>query len=230
MMYMFKYKEAYKEEDKRILEVNILPEKCCNFDCIFCPIGRSNNKTDLVKDYKDVDANIADLKHKIESSSADLVFINSSGEALFHSGIDRIIDSIKSQGKLVRLLSNGYILNDESLKKIASKCDEVIGEIKVISELDFQKLQRPLNGYTLEDHIFNMVTFRNFYKGKFILEMTIIKGYNDTNDAVEKMERIIRMIKPDEIIVVTMDGVFEKKLGVTDDVLESIKSKLINVI
>ncbi|MGX8794680.1 radical SAM protein [Fusibacter sp. JL298sf-3] len=229
-MYMFKYKEAYKEEDKRILEVNILPEKCCNFDCIFCPIGRSNNKTDLVKDYKDVDANIADLKHKIESSSADLVFINSSGEALFHSGIDRIIDSIKSQGKLVRLLSNGYILNDESLKKIASKCDEVIGEIKVISELDFQKLQRPLNGYTLEDHIFNMVTFRNFYKGKFILEMTIIKGYNDTNDAVEKMERIIRMIKPDEIIVVTMDGVFEKKLGVTDDVLESIKSKLINVI
>ena len=31
----FTYKDVYTEDEKRILEINILPEKCCNFDCIF---------------------------------------------------------------------------------------------------------------------------------------------------------------------------------------------------
>ena len=42
----FSYKDIYIEDGKRVLEVNILPEKHCNFDCIFCPIGRSQNKVD----------------------------------------------------------------------------------------------------------------------------------------------------------------------------------------
>ncbi|MPM49406.1 hypothetical protein SDC9_96135 [bioreactor metagenome] len=37
----FTYKDVYIEDEKRVLEINILPEKCCNFDCIFCLIGRA---------------------------------------------------------------------------------------------------------------------------------------------------------------------------------------------
>ena len=40
----FSYKDVYVEEGKKVLEINILPEKYCNFDCVFCPIGRSKNK------------------------------------------------------------------------------------------------------------------------------------------------------------------------------------------
>ena len=43
-MEQFTYKPIYKEEGRRILELNILPEKYCNFDCVFCPIGRSAHK------------------------------------------------------------------------------------------------------------------------------------------------------------------------------------------
>ena len=32
-MELFTYKELYEEDGKRILEVNVLPEKYCNFDC-----------------------------------------------------------------------------------------------------------------------------------------------------------------------------------------------------
>jgi wyosine [tRNA(Phe)-imidazoG37] synthetase (radical SAM superfamily) len=45
----FSYKDIYIEDERRVLEVNILPEKYCNFDCIFCPIGRSQNKVDTQK-------------------------------------------------------------------------------------------------------------------------------------------------------------------------------------
>ena len=45
-MSFFTYKDVYFEEGVKVLEVNLLPEKYCNFDCIFCPIGRSQNKID----------------------------------------------------------------------------------------------------------------------------------------------------------------------------------------
>ena len=45
-MSFFTYKDVYFEEGIKVLEVNLLPEKYCNFDCIFCPIGRSQNKID----------------------------------------------------------------------------------------------------------------------------------------------------------------------------------------
>jgi wyosine [tRNA(Phe)-imidazoG37] synthetase (radical SAM superfamily) len=172
----FSYKDIYIEEGKRVLEINILPEKYCNFDCIFCPIGRSKNKVDTQKSFDEIDRSLIELESRIENTKAELVFINSKGEALVNEKIIDVINLIKGKGLPVKLLSNGYILNRPEYKEIANVCEEVIGEIKVISNEDFQKIQRPIEGYTFEEHISNMKAFREQYKGKFILEITILKG------------------------------------------------------
>ena len=41
-----------------------------------------------------------------------------------------------------------------------------------------QKVQRPIKGYTLVEYISKMFSINKQYKGKFIFEVTIIKGYN----------------------------------------------------
>lgn len=63
----------------------------------------------------------------------------------------------------VRLLSNGYLLGKDKFINIANKCDEIIGEIKTITEEDFQKVQRPIEGNNLEEYISNMVKFNKQY-------------------------------------------------------------------
>ena len=226
----FSYKDIYIEDGKKVLEINILPEKHCNFDCIFCPIGRSKNKIDTQRSFGKIDKSLIELSKKIEDSNPDLVFINSMGEALIHDKIEEIINFIKSKGLIVKLLSNGYLLAKSEYMKIANKCDEVIGEIKVITDEDFQKLQRPIEGYTLEQHIKNMSDFNKQYKGKFIFEITIIKGYNDDDKSVEKIKDAIRYISPNEVIVVRMDDEpFKKKLGISDKRYEKIKKELISI-
>lgn len=62
----FTYKDIYIEEGKRILEINILPTKHCNFDCIFCPIGRSENKVDDQKAFENVDSSMHELGRMIK--------------------------------------------------------------------------------------------------------------------------------------------------------------------
>ena len=105
----FTYKDVYIEEGKKVLEVNILPEKHCNFDCIFCPIGRSKNKVDTQKSFDEIDISLAELNKKIDETKAELVFINSKGEAFINDKILDIIDFIKNKGVSVRLLSNGSL-------------------------------------------------------------------------------------------------------------------------
>ncbi|KGO14608.1 radical SAM protein [Clostridium botulinum] len=226
----FNYKDIYIEDGRRVLEVNILPEKYCNFDCIFCPIGRSQNKVDTQKSFDKIDSSLIELESMIENTKAELIFINSKGEALVNDKIGDIIDFIKVKGLPVRLLSNGYLLGRDEYIKIADKCDEVVGEIKVITEEDFQKIQRPIEGYTLVEYISNMASFNKQYKGKFIFEITIIKGYNDDEESIKKIKNIIKEISPNKIIIARIeDERFKKKLGITDERFEKISNALLNI-
>ena len=223
----FSHKEIYVEDGKRVLEVNILPEKYCNFDCIFCPVGRSQNKADEQKSFGDIDSSLIELGHMIENTKAELVFINSKGEALLNNKIIDVIAFIKIKSLPVRLLSNGYLLGKDQYRQIANMCDEVVGEIKVITEEDFQKAQRPVSGYTLAEYISNIVAFNKQYTGKFIFEITIIKGYNDDDKSIEEIKDIIKKISPDKIIITRIeDERFKKKLGITDERFEKISNAI----
>jgi Fe-S oxidoreductases len=226
----FSYKNIYIEDGRRVLEVNILPEKHCNFDCIFCPIGKSYNKVDTQQSFDEMNNSLNELESMIENCKAALVYINSKGEAFVNSRISDIIDLIKSKGVPIRLLSNGYLLARDEYIQIANKCDEIIGEIKAISEEDFQKIQRPIEGYTLEEYISNMVFFNKQYKGRFLLEITIIKGYNDDEESIQKIKNVVNQISPTKIIISRIeDERFKRKLGIDDDRFEEISNALINM-
>lgn len=142
---------------------------------------------------------------------------------MINNRIGEIIAFIKGKGVPVRLLSNGYLLGRREFMQIANQCDEVIGEIKVITEEHYQKVLRPLKGYTFQEHISNMKEFKDQYQGKFILAITIIKGYNDSEEAVQKIKHLIAEIAPDQVIVERMeDEPFKKKLGISDERFEEI--------
>lgn len=215
-MNAFIYKDLYEENGRKVLEMNILPEKYCNFDCIFCPIGRSHNHTDKVVDFGGISGALAELGTKIAALKPDLVFINSKGETLVHSGLKQVIDFIHAKGCAVRLLSNGYLLGRGEYAALANLCEECIGEIKTVAEEDFQKVQRPLPGYTLRQYIEGMAQFKKQYPGHFIFETSIIKKYTESDAAFAKLQQIINAISPDELRIVDIgDERFMKVLGVT---------------
>lgn len=223
----FTYKETYVENGKRVLEINILPERYCNFDCIFCPVGRSPHKMDTAISFGDMDEDLQNLESLMVEADIDLVFINSKGEAFINEGLETLIDFVRGKGKKVKILTNGYLLGRTDTMAIASKCDEVFGEVKLITEETFKKVQRPLDGYTVKDHITNMASFNRQYGGDFILEVTLVKGYTDDDASVEALKGIIAEIDPQRLIVTRIeDEPFKKKLCVEEGRFEEIVEKL----
>ena len=73
-----------------------------------------------------------------------------------------------------------------------------------------------------------MISFNKQYKGRFIFDVTIIKGYNDDEESVEKLKEVIKQISPDKIIVARMDDdIFKKKLGISDEKFKEISQELL---
>lgn len=220
----FFYKEPYEENGKTVLEVNLFPDKYCNFNCIFCPVSRklTHKQTAAPVHLEDVTPAIRDLRQRLHDVQPDLVFINSLGEALLLPELESIIDTIHDAGIPVRLLSNGFLYGNPDYARLASRCEEVIGELKMAHEGAFQKAQRPIPGYTLHQHIENMVRFRKTYSGCFHLEITIVKGYSDDPDSLDIFRAAVKSLQPDVLHVVTLEAPFDKVLAISPERLEEI--------
>lgn len=202
----FSMSKIYEDRGLRIIDIDPLPENYCSFDCVFCPLGRTATKTDQSFYFPQTDEFIKILDLFLENNQIDLVFINPNGEALANVQLLEIINLIHGHGCKVKLLGNGYLLNNPAYKEILHLCDEIIGELAVTREDYFQKLLRPLPGYTLSQHVKNMQLFRDTYKGKFILDITILKNYSDSPEAIQDFLMLIRQLHPDELEVETPDG------------------------
>ncbi len=75
-----------------------------------------------------------------------------------------------------------------------------------------------------------MKAFREQYKGKFILEVTILKGYNDDEESIQKLKSVIKEIYPNKVIIERLeDERFKKKLGISDERFEEISNSLLNI-
>ncbi|MCH3950961.1 MAG: radical SAM protein [Acidaminococcus sp.] len=227
-MNQFIYKAPYEENGKTVLEVNILPSTYCTFNCIYCPIDRreERHQTDEIQNFGDVSEALKDLLRRMDESGADEVFLNAHGESLLHDGLGRIIDAVHEKGASVRLLSNGYLLDDPRYRDLADRCESVIGELKNATEEGFQKTQRPLPGYTLDSYISHLKNFRRQYRGHFIFEVSIIKGYTDSEKALSFLESVVCDLHPDELSVVPIDAPFRKVLGVEEDKLRRFEARL----
>lgn len=226
-MNSFSIGNIYKGNGLRIVDINPLPENYCSFDCVFCPLQRTAVKTDETFYFKETKGFISNLSKFLNDNKVDLVFINPDGEALANAEIMDIVQIIKNKGVKVRILSNGYIFNDNKYRQILEMCDEVIGELSVTNETNFQKLQRPLEGYTLNEYVTNMREFRKWFKGKFILDITILKNYSDSDESIRKFKDMIAKISPDEIFFETANSPkLKDAFKVSDERLDQISKIL----
>lgn len=225
----FNFLETYAEGEKKILEIDILPDNYCNFDCVFCPIGGTKYKGDTAISIEGSEESLNELSIALKETNADIVFINSSGESFINDKFEETVDLIKSHGRKVRLFSNGYMLGVPEFMRIANKCDEVTGEVKCTSENSFFKYQRPVEGYTLDKYIENMVNFKKQFNGKFTLVVTILRGYNDDDQSINWLKEIIKILAPDELsIEMLTDDKYGKAFGIEEEKLQRIRENLMN--
>jgi len=215
-------------ENKKVMEINILPSKYCNFNCVFCPIGTNGTQTDKSSRFEETEDFLSFLAVQIDEQKPDVLFLNSMGESFANDQLAEFIALARKKNVEISLYGNGYLLGYPEYARLASLCDEVTGEIKAITEEDFQKLQRPMKGSTLEQYWNNMLRFREGYEGKFTIDLSIIKDVNDDPESIEHIRRFLNKLKVDKVLLETfVDEKFGSAFGVSKDKMEMARRVLI---
>lgn len=210
------------------LGVDLIPHKICSFNCIYCECGHTTVLTKNRKEYIPFDELLKELKHYFNNNpKPEYITFSGAGEPTLNSRIGDVIEFIKhSWGDIpVAVLTNGSLFYDKNLRKELLKADVVLPSLDTASNRTFQKINRPFYDIELSDYIQGLIEFKKEYKGKLLLEVFILPGYNDDKENLIALKDALLKINPDMIQVNTLD-----RPGTIDNIRPATKAELLQVV
>ena len=162
----------------RSLGVDLVPRKTCPYDCIYCEVGPTTQKTITRLDYQ-ADEIMAELAAYLHQGPPPLDYITlaGSGEPTLNLGLGRIIRRLKAlTGTPVAVLTNGALLYLPEVRDELKLADLVLPSLDAAREESFRAINRPLPDYPLSRLIEGLEAFRREYAGQIWLEILLLQG------------------------------------------------------
>jgi len=184
------------------LGVDLFPRKTCSYDCIYCQLGRTSNKTVKRDVYIPVEPIIREIKDFLGNIKTPLDYItfSGSGEPTLHSQIGPIIGTIKQMTSIpVAVITNGSLLFMDEVKRDLSQADLVVPSLDAVSKTVYETINRPEDSLEIDRVIQGIVDFRERFRGQIWIEILYCRGINDDRSEVAKMKEVLEKINPDRI-------------------------------
>ncbi len=200
--YQYLYGPVPSRRLGRSLGIDLVPHKICTYDCIYCQIGKTTDKTLVRKEYVPVKEILEEVRRflKEETSSIDYLSLSGSGEPTLHSQIRSVIEGIKTITSIpVAVITNGSLLYEEEVRQDLLHADIVLPSLDAVSSEVFMRINRPRPGFSIEKVIEGLVEFRKVYKGQIWLEILFCKDVNDSKEELLRMKKAVDRIQPDRI-------------------------------
>lgn len=190
------------------LGIDLIPKKVCSLNCVYCEVGRTTNLTTDRLEYVKYDSVIAELeKFMSNNPKIDYFTFSGSGEPTLNSRIGDVLTFIKEKYPKIKtaILTNGTLLSDKNLREELLEADVILPSLDAASRDVFRKINRPSKKLNIETYIQGLVDLRKEYKGEILLEIFLLKGYNDTKEELKLLKEAILKIKPDTVQLNTLD-------------------------
>jgi len=191
------------------LGIDPVPLKTCNWNCVYCQLGRSIPLTNERREYFPREDIIAEVEQALAShqpGQIDWVTLVGSGETTLHAGIGWLIRQVKSLTRLpVAVITNGSLLYLPEMRLELSPADAVLPSLDAGNARLYRKLNRPHPEASFKRLVDGLVAFRKEYRGKLWVEVMLVRGLNDTEPALNEIAAILKYIKPDEVHILQPD-------------------------
>jgi wyosine [tRNA(Phe)-imidazoG37] synthetase (radical SAM superfamily) len=183
------------------LGVDIIPYKYCNFDCIYCQIGKTTLKKAKRKELFGIDETLQEIIRAAQSADLiDYVTFSGSGEPTLNKNLGAIIKEVKRHIDIpIAVITNSSLLSVEDVRSDLMNADVILPSLDAGSDETFKRINRPQFDISFVEIVSGLKAFRKHYKGSIWLEIMLIKGINDTDDELHKLKRIIDDLNVEKI-------------------------------
>ncbi|MBA7529389.1 GTP 3',8-cyclase [subsurface metagenome] len=212
------------------LGIDPIPSKTCNYQCIYCQLGRTTNFTNSRENYYPKKEIITEMEQtiKLNENNIDYITFVGSGEPTLYKDLkDLILKAKELSKKPVCVITNGSLLYQEEVQRSLMCSDLVLPSFDAGDNKSFIKINRPHPSIHFENLIQGLINFRNIFKGKFWVEVMLMKGINDSKEELLKIKRNLDLINPDRIdINVPIRPPVEKWVEIPDKSVISILNEV----
>lgn len=189
----------------RSLGIDLVPYKTCSYNCVYCQLGHTTQKTMERRQWADFGEVTASLKPML-AAEPDYITLSGSGEPTLFRPLDQLILAIKRMTRIpVAVLTNGSLLWREDVRQELRHADLVIPTLAAGDEATFRLIHRPHKGLSFPRMVEGLARFRREFAGRYWIEVFLVAGMNDSPNQIEKISRYTEQIAPDRVQLNTAD-------------------------
>jgi wyosine [tRNA(Phe)-imidazoG37] synthetase (radical SAM superfamily) len=183
------------------LGLDLIPSKTCSFDCVYCQVGRTTQHTLERREWVPTADVLAEVEQWAASGGkADTVTLAGSGEPTLHTRFGEILETAgRIVGAPTTILTNGSLFGLPEVRDDAARADRVKVTFSAPDEAMWQRLHRPTEGVRFEDFLDGLRRFRDRFHGTLWLEVMVVRGINDSDDAMQRLARLATGLHPDSV-------------------------------
>jgi len=190
----------------RSLGLDLVPFKTCTYDCIYCQLGRTTNKTVERKEYVSVHQILDETRRKLDAGPApDYITIAGSGEPTLNVRIDKLIRGIKELVRTpVAVLTNGSLLWMKEVQEALMHADIVLPSLDAGEGRLFRYVNRPHPSLSFERMVNGLIEFREHFPPSVWLEVFMLGGITGLPAQAKEIADICQRIRPERIQLSTV--------------------------
>jgi len=211
----------------RSLGIDLVPFKTCPYDCIYCQLGRTTNKTTELKEYVPVDAVLDELATRLSLDPApDFIGLAGSGEPTLHARIGDLIAGIKRVTSIpVAVLTNGSMLWMPEVRAGLQKADLVLPSLDAGDQKTFERVNRPHRDISFDRMTEGLIAFAEGYRGAIWLEVFVLAGITDRPDDIGRIATVAKRVDPARVQLNTVSRppAEDDALGVPAETLDRLR-------
>lgn len=190
----------------RSLGVDLIPLKTCNWNCVYCQLGRTTPLTNARQEYIPrqaiLDEVVAALAHHAPGE-IDFISLVGSGEPTLHSGIGWLVRAIQAITSIpVAVITNGALLHLPAVRADLATADVVMPTLCAGAADLYQQVHRPHPEATFARLVAGLIAFRAEYAGRLWVELMLLRDVNDTEAALRDLAAVLQQVQPDAVHVV----------------------------
>ena len=190
----------------RSLGVDPVPFKTCNWNCVYCQLGRTLAMTNERKVYAPPAEVVAEVRQALAAhgGGVDWITFGGSGEPTLHARLGSMVRDVKRSTTLpVAVLTNGALLHRPEVRRDLLAADVVIPTLDAGSEEVYRRINRPRGDLGFASLVEGLVAFRREFSGQLWIEVMLVRGLNDGARSLAEIAALLDRIGPDAVDVNT---------------------------
>ena len=186
------------------LGVDLLPPKSCTWNCVYCQLGKTRKFVTERQEFFPREEILEEIREAIAAnSSLDWITFVGSGETMLYTGIGWLIREVKKLTTTpVAVITNGSLFYLPEVREELLQADAVLPSLNAGSDALHVQIDHPAAGLTFRQHVDGLVAFRREYKGRLWIEVMLLGGINDSDEALYELAAVLKEINPDMVHLV----------------------------